>query len=107
MYLISQGDGTGSFGASLETQFATSQALAHYPNEDVNIRKIMDDYHITGPARVLGPLYITLSAILFDCLGLTVNLRKSSLILLQAFSVAHPPPPMALHYTSFFSSVLI
>ena len=64
---VSQGDGTGSFGAALEAHFATSQALVHYPNEDINILKIMDENNIFGSAEVSRPLYITLSAILLVC----------------------------------------
>ena len=86
----SQGDGSASFCAGVVARFASDMALVPYPDIPVIIKAIMDDFHILGLARYLGPLFITLSNILLDCLGLKVNLTKSSLNLLQAASIVNP-----------------
>ena len=70
---VSQGDGTGSGFSGLEAQFAGDQTLAQYPNVDARILSIMDDFHLLGALRYLGPIFCTLSAILSDCVGVKIN----------------------------------
>ena len=87
---VSQGDGTGSPCASLLAHFAAHQALSAYPNAPVRILAIMDDFHLLGEARFLGPLFRTLSDIFSDCLNVQINLSKSSLNVLQAATIVDP-----------------
>ena len=87
---MSQGDGTGSAFASLEAHFAGTEALAKYPAIPVRILTIMDDFHLLCAAKYLGPLFQTLSDILSDCVGVTINLSKSSLNVLQAATIMNP-----------------
>ena len=95
---VSQGDGTGSAFASLEAQFAGTEALAKYPNIPVRILTIMDDFHLLGAVKYLGPLFHTLSEILSDCVGVKINLSKSSLNVLQAATILNPSAAMQLVY---------
>ena len=63
---VSQGDGTGSGFLSLEAHFAGVQTLAQYPDVDARILSIMDDFHLLGALKYLGPIRYTLSVILSD-----------------------------------------
>ena len=95
---VSQGDGTGAAYASVQAHFAGTQALAQYPNIPVRILTIMDDFHLLGALKYLGPLFHTLSEILFDCVGVKMNLSKSSLNVLQAATIVNPRAALQLVY---------
>ena len=84
---VSQGDGAVSLCSAVVEHFAAHQTLVRFPGAKVRILAIMDDFQILGPMRLLGPVLQTLSDILRDCLGVSLNLFKSSLIVLQAASL--------------------
>ena len=47
----------------------------------------MDDLTLLGPARQVGPLFVTLQDILRDCLHLDLNTTKTKLVILHALHV--------------------
>ena len=95
---VSQGDGTGSLCSAVVEHFAAHQTLVRFPGANVRILAIMDDFQILGPMLLLGPVFQTLSDILRDCLGVSLNLSKSSLIVLQAASFVHLQASLSLVY---------
>ena len=55
----------------------------------------MDDLTLLGPARQVGPLFVTLQDILRDCLHLDLNTTKTKVVILQARHV--PDLTVAMH----------
>ncbi len=95
---VSQGDGSGSGFSSLPAHFAGVQTLAQYPDIPARILSIMDDFHLIAALKYLGPIFSTLRTILHECVGVEINLSKSSLNVLQASTIANPRNAMTLAY---------
>ena len=84
---VSQGDGMGSAFASCPLCYPS---ILDNPNAPIRILAIMDDFHLLGKARLLGPLFRTLSDIFSQCLNVKINLTKSSLNVLRAATGMDP-----------------
>ena len=97
----SQEDGTGSGFSSLAAQFAGVQTLACHPDVDARILSIMDDFHLLGALKYLGPIFSTLSKILDDCVGVKLNLSKSGLNVLQAATIENPRAALQQVYDEY------
>ena len=95
---VSQGDGTGSGFSSLPAHFAGVQTPAQYPDIPARILSIMDDFHLIAALKYLGPIFSTLKTILHECVGVEINLSKSSLNVLQASTIANPRNALTLTY---------
>jgi hypothetical protein len=58
----------------------------------------MDDFHLIAALKYLGPIFSTLKTILHECVGVEINLSKSSLNVLQASTIANPRNALTLTY---------
>ncbi len=72
--------------------------LAPYPNGPAQILSIVDDFNLIAALKYLGPIFSTLRAILLACVGVEINLSKSSLNVLQASTIANPRTALTLAY---------
>ncbi len=80
---LSQGCPSGSSLTMLALHLALHITLSKYPNLAIRILAIIDDLSLLGTIRDIVIIYIDLKTVLKSLFGLTLNVKKSSLLCLQ------------------------
>jgi hypothetical protein len=87
---LSQGCPSGSPLTMLSLHLALHITLSKHPQLAVRILAIVDDISLLGTIREIVIIYVDLKIVLLDLFGVTLNLKKSSLLCLQLHTVVDP-----------------
>ena len=74
----------------LQFEFGMHIALSKHPRMEVRSLAIVDDITFLGSIRDTACIYFELKIVLKEIFGINLNLRKSSLLLLQLHTVVDP-----------------